>query len=146
MRMYDIVMLCSRNVYIGVVSTGITSSFWQLILASIHHSPSLDMSLPLATSAWEFDACYRVKGVWWKEISQGVLVKTLKGVCRSQGNWMFAFMGCVDVVIPKVSCCIVPVKSFFFVCVKLGHVMCFVIEEVTGNSCREVEGAVRLVE
>ena len=52
---------------------------------------------------------------------------------------MFAFMGCVDVVIPKVSCCIVPVKSFFFVCVKLGHVMCFVIEEVTGNSCREVE-------
>jgi len=38
-----------------------------------------------------------------------------------------------------VSCCIVHVKTFFFVCVKLGHVMCFVIEEVTGNSCREVE-------
>ena len=37
------------------------------------------------------------------------------------------------------SCCIVHVKTFFFVCVKLGHVMCFVIEEVTGNSCREVE-------
>jgi hypothetical protein len=117
--------LCNTNVYIGAVSTGITSSFWQLIRASILHSLSLEMSLPLATSAWEFDAFYRVKGVWREDISRRALTKILKRVCRSLENWMFAFVYCVDVGIPKVSGCIVPVKrlkTFLFICIKLGHV------------------------